>query len=138
MRCGDVSALVVDGATGVVAIMVPHPIAQIVVRTGFVAALRREVEVHIGADQHFVAAAVSGIGMEDVAGGVFIEDAVAGEFLADEVAKGVVVVDLAGSDFVVGIGDVIVVVEIVGVGRNPLEPSAHALLQRRDFGERRA
>jgi hypothetical protein len=76
--------------------------------------------------------------MEDVAGGVFIEDAVAGEFLADEVAKGVVVVDLAGGDFVVGIGDVIVVVEIVGVGRNPLEPPAHALLEPRDFGERRA
>jgi hypothetical protein len=72
VRCGDVAPLVVDGAGSVVTVMVPHPVGQIVARTRLVAALRREVEVHISAVQHFVATAVRGIGVEDVSGGVFI------------------------------------------------------------------
>lgn len=76
--------------------------------------------------------------MEDVADGIFIEDAIAGELLADEIGHGVVVVDLARRDFFVGVGDVIVVVEMVGVGRNLLEPPAHVLLEGGDFGERSA
>jgi len=72
--------------------------------------------------------------VEEVAVGIFVEDAVAGEFLADEVAQVVVVVDLAGGDLVVGVRLVIVVIEIISVGRNPLEAPAHALLERGDFG----
>ena len=57
-------------------IVMPHPVHDFV----FVAALGREIEVVVGADQDVEAAGVGGVGVEDVAGFVAIEDAQALEF----------------------------------------------------------
>ena len=69
-----------------ISVMVPHPIAHVVVATGLIAALRREVEIVISADQYVTPAPVTGIGVKDVAGRVFVEHAdaakVLGRFLA--------------------------------------------------------
>jgi hypothetical protein len=54
--------------------MVPHPVAQVVVRTGFVASFGRQVQIHIGRVYHFVTPSKSGIGVEDLAGFCLVED----------------------------------------------------------------
>src|SRR5580704_741454 len=88
---------------------------------GFVAASGGDVEPVVGVDHSIEAAAEAGIGVEDVA--VFILDEAAGagafdfgEALgAEVVAGGAVVYLLAGE------GDVVVIIEIAGVGRDPSE-----------------
>ena len=84
-RHRDLARLVQVGASAmaaamrlglVVFIMMAHPVHDFV----FIAALGRQVEVVVGADQDVEAAGVGGVGVEDVAGFVAIEDAQAGEF----------------------------------------------------------
>src|SRR5216683_6168125 len=122
---GHVAPRRVDQAAGIVSVMMASPVAQVVVRTGLVAALRRDVEEDVGAEKHVAAARVAGICMEDAAVLVLVEHAAAGHFLALELLRFVVVVHLALRDFVRRERYVIVVVEIAPVRRHPLEAPAH-------------
>jgi hypothetical protein len=73
-----------------------HPIHQVAIGTGLVAALRRHVEQHIARIDEFIATAIGRIGMENVAFvavRVFVKDAEAGQFIGLEIAKFVIVVD---------------------------------------------
>jgi hypothetical protein len=75
--------------------------------------------------------------VEDAAGAVLVEHADARRLLAREPVRAVVVVDVALGHFVLRERHVIVVVEVVPVGRHPLEAPAHALLEGLDLGQRR-
>ena len=88
---------------------------------GFVAAFGDDVEPVVGVDHAVEAATEAGVGVEDVAGFILDEAASAGAFdfgetLGAEVVAGGAIVDLLACE-----GDVVVVVEIGGVGRNPRE-----------------
>ena len=63
---------------------------------------------------------------------------VAGEFFDVDLVFLEVVEAAAARHFLRGEGDVVVVVEVGAVGRDPLELPAHALLEGLDLGERRA
>src|SRR5229473_1578646 len=129
---GHVAPRRIDEAAGGISVVMASPVAQVVVRTGLVAALRRDVEEDVGAEKHVAAARVAGICMEDAAVLVLVEHAAAGHFLALELLRFVVVVHLALRDFVRRERYVIVVVEIAPVRRHPLEAPAHAFLERLD------
>src|SRR5271170_1075410 len=71
----------IDGAAGVVAVVVAHPVGQIVAGAGLVAALWRDVEEGVGPKEALPAAGVGRIGVEDVAVLVLVEHAAAGQFV---------------------------------------------------------
>ena len=75
--------------------------------------------------------------MKDVAGLVLVEYADSRLFLALELYDLIVVIHPALFQFVLGRGNVKVVVEVVPVRRYPLELPAHAILKRVDLGQRR-
>src|SRR5260370_4551306 len=133
---GHVAPGRVDQAAGIVAVMMASRVAQVVVRTGLVAALRRDVEEDVGAEKHVAAARVAGIGMEDAAVLVLVEHAAAGHLLALEFLRCVVVIHLALR--VLRERHMIVVVEIALIRPHPLESQAHAFLERLDLGQGRA
>jgi len=112
-------------------IMMPHPIHDLV----FIAALGREVEVVVGADEDVEAAGVGGVGVEDVAGFVAIEDAQAGKFAFGGVGFFVVVGGCSGSDVFGFEADAEVVVEVAALRRDPVEGPAHAAFEGLEFGE---
>ena len=124
----------------VVPVVVPDPVHD----GGLVAALRREVEVVVGADQQVGPARIGRIGVEDVAAGVLVEDAQAvmlafGEpwlAIPQKLGLGSVVVLDGGYGFIRG--DVEVVVEVAAIGRHPREPPAHALFECLEVGQARA
>ncbi|MNL53939.1 hypothetical protein D3C87_1772270 [compost metagenome] len=78
----------------------------------FIAALGRQVQVVVGADQQVEAAGVGGVGMEDFAVVVAIKHAQAGEFFFAAVGFFVVVGRLAGGDVFGPGGNTEVVIEI--------------------------
>src|SRR5207245_5721242 len=100
----------------------------------FVATLWSEVEEVVGAEENIQAAAIGRIGMEDFSNCVLVKNAEAGSFFAGKFSLTVVVVDLAFGHFVFSKRNVIVVVEVVAVGGDPLEVPAHALLESLDCG----
>src|SRR5271154_690193 len=97
--CGHKPSFSIDGSRRLIPVMMPHPIGQVVAGAGFVASLGREVEVHVGGDNHFVSAPVGGIGVKYLAGLVLVEEAEAGELLAHEIASVVVVIGFPCRDF---------------------------------------
>src|SRR6516165_12626068 len=74
-----------------VAVVVAHPVAEVVGRAGLVAAPGRHVEEDIGPDTLLIAAAEGGIGVEDRAGLVLIEHAETREVLERQLGHLVVV-----------------------------------------------
>jgi hypothetical protein len=115
----DSTALFVDEAarrrSGIcvfVPIMVPHPVAQVEIRSGLVAALGRQIKADVGADYFFAATAVGRIGVKDLTGRVFIENAETRHFFAFDVSHFVVVVSLTLGDFLFGVRNLIIVVEL--------------------------
>src|SRR5216684_7474388 len=128
---GHVAPRRIDEAAGGISVVMASPVAQVVVRTGLVAALRRDVEEDVGAEKHVAAARVARIGMEDAAVLVLVEHAAAGHFLALEFLRCVVVIHLALR--ALRERYVIVVVEIALIRRHPLEAPAHAFLERLDL-----
>src|SRR3984893_10081826 len=96
----------------VVAVVMAHP-GHRPRQTFLVAALRRQVEHVIGADQHIEAAAVARIGVEDFAVLVLIEHAGAGALFARKRGHFIVVHGLAAGLFLGRRRDVIVEVEVV-------------------------
>ena len=112
----------------------PHPVHDFV----FVAALGRQVEVVVGADQDVEAAGVRGVGVEDVAGFVAIEDAQAGEFAFGGVGLFVVVGGFSSGCIFGFEANAEVVVEVAAFRRDPVEGPAHAALEGLEFGEGRA
>src|SRR5688572_28239824 len=93
------------------------------------AALRHEVELVVGTDQHVEAAGVSGIGVKDLARVVLDEHADAWEFFTDVAAVCLncpeVVVDSTVGDLVMSEGNIEVIVEAAPEGRHPLETPTH-------------
>src|SRR3989442_8254482 len=88
----------------VVPIVVTHPRHR--ERQGvLVAALRREVEVVVRADQQIEPARIGGVRVEDVAVLVLVEDAEARGFLARELAAGGVVVPPAPPPLLLSLRD---------------------------------
>src|ERR1700679_614725 len=125
----------IDYARHVVPVTVPHPVGQVVARTGFVAPLRSEVEIHVGSGQHFVSSAVRGIGVEDLTGPILVEDADSRKFFAYEFPRLVVVIDLSRCDFLLCERHVIVIVEVAVIRREPAEAPTHALFESLDLCE---
>jgi hypothetical protein len=111
----------------------PHPEADPinVVRIDLVAALGREIEVVVRADQEVAAAGVRGIGVVDsvVVRHVLIEHANAGLFLTPRFEHAVVVVHLTLGQFFLCGRNVIVEIEVAAKGRHPWKMPAHALLE---------
>src|SRR6476661_5701970 len=107
------------GAGGVlVAIMVPDPVHGV----PFVAALGGEVEIIVRADEDVAAAPIGRIGVKDLACGILVEHADPGQFASGRaVRRLVIIIGLAGGSLILRGGDVIVVVEVVSVGRDPVE-----------------
>lgn len=111
--------------------MMPHPIHDLV----FIAALGRQVEVVVGADQDVEATGIGGVGVEDVAGFVAIEDAQAWEFAFGGVGFFVVVGGYSGGGVFGFKADTEVIVEVAALRRDPVEGPAHAAFERLEFGE---
>jgi hypothetical protein len=97
---------------GSVPVVVPHPVGQIVIGIGLVAALWREVENNVSAQQLFGPARVGRIAVEDVAGLILVKHADAGELVDRGIRRSVIVVDLALSKFLFCERDVVIEVEV--------------------------
>src|SRR5262245_15721799 len=103
-----------------------------------VAALGREIEEMIGADQDVETATIGGIGVKDFAHGALVEHAGARPLLAREALDELVVVkDLAAGLLLCGERDLIVGIEIAAERRHPFEVPAHATLESFNLGQRR-
>src|SRR6478672_11481881 len=103
-------------------------------QSGLVTAFWNPVEIEIDTEQGFASAGISRISVENVSGFVFVKNAYPGGFLAREIASAKVVVAAFG-DFISGEGNLIVVIEVVPVRREPLKPPTHPLLKGRDLRE---
>src|SRR6185312_15972101 len=119
-----------------IAVVVPYP-GHGEGQPGLVAALRHGVEQIVTPEQRLGAARKGGVGMEDLAVPVLVEHADAWRLLARKPVRAVVVVDVALGDLFRRERDVIVVVEVAPVGRDPREAPAHALAEHLDLRRRR-
>src|SRR5437879_6035951 len=61
-----------------IAVVMPHPVGQIAPGAGLIAALRGEIEIHVGPENFLGAAPESRVGMKDGAAVVLMEHAVSG------------------------------------------------------------
>src|SRR5215471_4000863 len=95
-----------------------------------IAALGREIEEMIGADQDVETAAIGRIGVKDFAGGVLVEHAGARPLLAREAFNEFVIVKhLAAGLLLRGERDLIIGIEIAAERRRPVEAPAHPALE---------
>src|SRR5271166_5113777 len=104
-----------------------------------VAALGREIEEMIGADQYVETAAIGGISMKDFAGGVLVEHAGARPLLAREAFDEFVIVkNLAAGLLLRRERHLIIGIEIAAERRHPLEAPTHAALESFNLRQRRS
>src|SRR5580704_9310899 len=134
----NISAGRIDETASAILVVVAYPVPHREVRPGLVAALRRDVEIHVRAEHFLVPAAVTGVGMEDVAVRVFVEDAHARELLDQCVGHAIVVENLARRKFFRRERNVIIEIEVALVRRHPVEAPAHAFLESFQQRQRRA
>src|SRR5437879_3729724 len=116
-----------DHATLAVRVPRPHPVGKRAVRAVLVAPLRHHVEIPVGSEKLFAAAAIRRIGVEYRSRAIPEEDAVAGEVFQGRVGVPIVIVGASRGDVFGSEGHVEVVVEVALVGRNPGQGPAHAL-----------
>src|ERR1700736_4995704 len=103
-------------------------------QSGLVTAFWDPIEIEIDAEQRFASAGICRISAENVSGFVFVKNAYPRGFLAREIASAKVVVGALGN-FIFGEGNLIVVIEVIPVRGEPLEPPTHPLLKGRDLRE---
>src|SRR5262245_61236483 len=103
-----------------VAVVVSHP-GHREGQPGLVAALRHGIEKIVAAEQRLGAARKGGVSMEDLAVPVLVEHADARRLLTREPVRAEVIVDVALGDLFRRERDVMVVVEVAPVRRDPLE-----------------
>src|SRR5215471_4301533 len=107
-------------------------------KTVLVAALWRQIEEIVRADQDVETAAIGRIGVKDFTGGVSIKHAGTRPFLAREILDEFVVVHhLAAGFFLCCRRYLIILIEIAAERRDPFEAPAHAALERFDLRQRR-
>src|SRR5712691_11878344 len=95
----------------IVLIVALHPISKVVIGTRLVAALRRQVEKHVGAQPALVSARISGIGMKHDAALILEEHAHPGSFVfALGFAELEVIISRALGEVVLGKGHVIIAI----------------------------
>src|ERR1700687_3965203 len=104
----------------------------------FVAPLWRKVQPVVRPDEYVQPASVARIGVEDVAGPILVEHARAGPFPAWVFLQAVVVIHLTFLQLLLRRRYVVVVVEVGGIRRHPMEPPAPALLELLDLRQGRA
>src|SRR5713101_3034398 len=121
----------------IVLIVALHPISKVVIGTRLVAALRRQVEKHVGAQPTLVSARISGIGMKHDAALILEEHAHPGGFAFGlRLPQFEVVIGGALRQVVLREGHLVVAIEIAAERRDPFETPAHAFLIGFDLRQR--
>src|SRR5262249_40745826 len=95
----------------------------------FITACGNIVQIVVRVDCALAPASVGGIRVEDLAIPIFVKDADARSFRTGKFGEFAVVFDFAAADLVRCEGNVVVVIEVSVVGRNPTKLPAKSLLK---------